>query len=112
MQRLSRKADINPQTRLITSIYLPEEEFALLAATLTGHRIKKLRHRLQAIGNADMCVDEFQDGLSGLILAEAQFDTDRELETFPMPEFAIREVTDDPRFTGGSRARNGLPEGP
>src|SRR5262249_33894038 len=32
--RLSRKADIDARTRLVTSIYLPEEEFALLAASL------------------------------------------------------------------------------
>src|SRR5688500_8396641 len=34
MLRLSRKADVDAQTRLITSIYLPEGEFAVLANTL------------------------------------------------------------------------------
>jgi hypothetical protein len=34
--RLSRKADIDPRTRLITSIYLPEDEFAVLAGSLQG----------------------------------------------------------------------------
>jgi hypothetical protein len=36
------KADVDVHTRLITSIYLPEEEFAILAAALPGVRIKKL----------------------------------------------------------------------
>jgi len=109
MLRLSRKADIDAHTRLITSIYLPEEEFAVLAISLPGVRIKKLRHRLQSPPGVMMLVDEFQDELDGLILAEAAFETPDLLAAFPMPDFAFREVTDDPRFTGGHLAENGLP---
>lgn len=46
--KLSRKADVDARTRLITTIYLPEPEFALLAAMLKGLRIVKTRHRLHA----------------------------------------------------------------
>ena len=108
--RLSRKADVDAHTRLITSIYLPEEEFAVLAASLAGVRIRKLRHRLQRLAGVAVSVDEFQGGLDGLILAEAEFETPDQLAAFPMPDFAVREVTDDPRFTGGNLARNGLPK--
>lgn len=107
--RLSRKADVDPRTRLVTSIYLPEEEFAVLAAVLPGVRIKKLRHRLKSLPDIAMRVDEFQGELLGLILAEAEFDTPDQLAAFPMPDFAVREVTDDPRFTGGYLVKNGLP---
>jgi CYTH domain-containing protein len=109
MLRLTRKADINANTRLITSIYLPEEEFALLARSLTGLRLKKLRHKLAPEHGVEMAVDEFQGPLAGLILAEAEFATPEELAAFPMPGFAVREVTSDPRFTGGHLARHGLP---
>src|SRR5262249_59845024 len=44
--RLSRKADVDARTRLVTSIYLTEDEFAVLAASLPGRRLEKLRHRL------------------------------------------------------------------
>jgi CYTH domain-containing protein len=108
--RLSRKADVDPQTRLITSIYLPEEEFAVLAAALPGVRIKKLRHRLHPLPGVLMLVDEFQGELDGLIMAEAEFKTSDLLAAFPMPDFAVREVTDDPRFTGGYLVKNGLPK--
>jgi CYTH domain-containing protein len=110
--RLSRKADVDAHTRLITSIYLPEEEFALLAATLPGVRITKLRHRLPPLPGVKLLVDEFQGGLAGLVLAEAEFETPEALAAFPMPDFAHREVTDDPRFSGGSLAENGIPDGP
>jgi CYTH domain-containing protein len=109
MLRLSRKADVDAHTRLIASIYLLEEEFAVLAALLPGFRIKKLRHRLQRLSGVAVAVDEFQGELAGLILAEAEFETADLLATFPTPDFAAREVTDDPRFTGAYLVRNGLP---
>ena len=110
MLRLTRKADVDVHTRLFTSIYLPEEEFAVLAASLPGVRIKKLRHRLHRLPGVLMAVDEFQGELDGLTLAEAEFETPELLAAFPMPEFAVREVTNDPRFTGGCLATSGLPE--
>jgi len=107
--RLSRKADVDDQTRLITSIYLPEDEFAILARALTGARLTKIRHRLHAPPGVLMSVDEFQGALSGLILAEAEFQTAEELNAFPTPEFASREVTHEPQYTGGWLATHGLP---
>jgi CYTH domain-containing protein len=94
---------------LITSIYLPEEEFALLAATLPGARIQKLRHRLHAAPGVLMSVDEFQGDLAGLLLVEAECKTDDELAALPTPTFAIREVTDEPQYSGASLAMQGMP---
>lgn len=110
MLRLSRKADVDPQTRLVTSIYLPENEFAVLAATLQGGRIRKLRHRLKPLPGVVLSVDEFQGALDGLRMVEAEFDTPTRMAAFVMPDFAIREVTDDPRFSGGHLVTSGLPQ--
>ena len=109
--RLSRKGDVDARTRLITSIYLPEHEFAILAAVLPGRRIRKIRHRLKAPPGVVLSVDEFGGELTGLRMVEAEFDTDARMAEFAMPDFAIREVTDDPRFSGGHLVANGLPEG-
>ena len=111
MLRLSRKADVDKHTRLITSIYLPEEEFSVLAASLPGSRIKKLRHRLHSPPGVMLLVDEFLEELEGLFIAEAEFKTKEQLEAFEMPGFAVCEVTDDPKFTGGHLVKSGLPEG-
>jgi CYTH domain-containing protein len=108
--RLTRKADVDAYTRLITSIYLPEEEFALLAALLSGDRLHKIRHRLQAPAGVVLSVDEFQGELSGLILAEAEFPTADELAAFPLPSFATREVTSEVQYTGAALATHGAPE--
>jgi CYTH domain-containing protein len=112
MLRLSRKADADASTRLITSIYLPEDEFAVLKAALKGPRIEKLRHRLAPLPGIELTIDEFRGPLDGLILAEAQFDTDDSMAAFAMPDFALREVTDDPCFTGVRLANEGLPPEP
>jgi CYTH domain-containing protein len=101
---------VDARTRLITSIYLPEDEFAVLARSLPGVRLEKLRRRLRKVQGVTIAVDEFEGDLKGLFLAEAQFDTEERLATFPVPEFALREVTDDPRYTGSNLARYGLPK--
>jgi CYTH domain-containing protein len=106
--RLSRKADVDSHTRLITSIYLPEAEFAVLAASLPGRRITKLRHRLRSPPGVLMSLDEFQEGLAGLVLLEAEFAAADLMAGFATPDFALREVTDDARYGGGALAADGL----
>lgn len=108
MRRLTRKADVDAATRLLTSIYLAPEEFALLSG-LPGQRLRKTRHRLAPQDGVTVSVDRFEGPLEGLILAEAEFETPEALAAFPMPDFAVREVTDDPRYTGGVLIRDGLP---
>ena len=108
--RFSRKADVDSRTRLITSIYLPEEEFAVLAASLPGRRIEKLRHTLRSPPGVVLSVDQFQGELDRLVMVEAEFDAVEPMAAFPMPDFAFREVTDDPRYSGGHLVKHGLPE--
>ncbi|MDB5425850.1 MAG: hypothetical protein JWQ29_3266 [Phenylobacterium sp.] len=108
MRRLTRKADVDASTRLLTSIYLSPDEFALLAG-LPGKVIRKTRHRLAPEDGVAMSVDRFEGPLEGLILAEAEFETDAALAAFAAPDFCVREVTDDRRYTGGALSSNGLP---
>jgi CYTH domain-containing protein len=108
MRRLTRKADVNSSTRLLTSIYLAPAEFALLS-DLPGRTIKKTRYRLAADGGVELLVDRFEGPLEGLILAEAEFDDAQSMAAFAMPDFALREVTDDPRYSGGALVLDGIP---
>lgn len=109
MLRLGRKADVNSSVRLLTSIYLSAEEFRLLSA-LPGRVLRKTRHSLGKIDGADVFVDVFDGTLSGLIMAEAEFENAEAMERYAMPDFAVREVTDDLRYTGGCLVREGLPD--
>lgn len=84
---------------LITNIYLSAAEYDLLAA-LPGQVLAKTRLSVPPLG-----IDVFDPPLHGLVLAEAEFTTDHEAQSFIPPRIAVAEVTGDVRFTGGSLAR-------
>jgi CYTH domain-containing protein len=94
---------------LISSIYLSEDDFSALKQGLAGVRLTKTRYRLQASQDISMCLDEFEGPLSGLLIAEAEFADDKALARFDAPQFAIREITGDSRFSGYSLASEGIP---
>ncbi|HEV8367455.1 MAG TPA: hypothetical protein VGQ39_05840 [Pyrinomonadaceae bacterium] len=84
---------------IITNTYLS----ALEAETLSvfdSNEIRKNRYYFDYRGRK-FSVDMFLGDLFGLVLAEVGFDTDEELESFPKPEFALADVTNNQLFTGG-----------
>jgi CYTH domain-containing protein len=86
------------QQGFITSMYLSKAEFDLLVQ-LPARTLTKTRHRVPPFG-----VDVFGGTLEGLILAEAEFDSSAEAVALVMPPFALSEVTEDERSTGGRLA--------
>jgi CYTH domain-containing protein len=87
----------------ITSIYLSAAEYELLMM-LPANELRKRRYHLGRYS-----IDVFDGELDGLMLAEAEFVSEDEMNTHPVPEFAVRDVSDDVRYTGGWLAANGLP---
>lgn len=81
---------------LITNIYLSAAEYDLLAS-LPAAVLCKTRLSLPPLG-----IDVFEPPLHGLIMADVEFSTDNEAQAFRIPPAVVAEVTDDPRFTGGS----------
>lgn len=106
--KLTRKADLAPDRRLITNIYLQEAEYDLLRGRLPGRPLSKRRRYLDCQGVA-LSVDLFSGRLQGLILAELEFDTDEAMAAFAAPPALGREVTQDLRYTGGALAADGAP---
>jgi CYTH domain-containing protein len=88
----------------ITTIYLSPEEFEIVSV-LPGPELRKRRHHL-----GPYSIDVFEGELSGLVLAERSYASEEEMRADSPPEFAVREVSDDVRYTGGWLAANGLPE--
>ncbi|MFE9428157.1 hypothetical protein ACFYNO_34965 [Kitasatospora sp. NPDC006697] len=93
-----------PVQGLITNIYLSPDEYDRLLA-LPAATLRKTRYSFPPLG-----VDVFDAPLHGLVLAEAEFDSDEEASAFPPPPGTLAEVTDDPRFTGGRLVRTERPE--
>jgi CYTH domain-containing protein len=84
---------------LITSIYLNEYEYEVLSV-FEGNELRKNRYPFEHEGRK-YSVDVFLGALYGLILAETDFDSDEEMDAFPLPAFAAADVTRDEMFTGG-----------
>jgi hypothetical protein len=89
--------------RIITSVYLDAAEYALLAA-LPGRRLEKRRYALAFAGHG-FGIDVFEGRLTGLVLAEAEIESEAKLAALPVPPFARREVTALLLFTGGALAQ-------
>ncbi len=84
---------------LITTIYLNEYELEVLSI-FEGNEIRKNRYYFDHEGRR-YSVDVFLGDLRGLILAESDFDSDEEMDAFPLPSFAVADVSRDELFTGG-----------
>jgi CYTH domain-containing protein len=85
---------------LITNTYLnaiEAETFAIFEA----NEIRKNRYPFEFDGRK-FSVDMFLGDLFGLVLAEASFETDDELDSFPKPPFALADVTNHEIFSGGA----------
>ena len=100
--KFTQKFTPNPQDlsrTIITNVYLN----ALEAETLSvfdANEIRKNRYYFEFAGRV-FSLDMFLGDLFGLVLAEAGFETDEELNSFPKPPFAIADVTNNEIFTGG-----------
>ena len=90
----------NAYETTITNLYLTEEEYYHLEF-LDGKIIKKKRYPCSA-QNHNFSIDVVEGRHQGLILAEMEFEGQSELGEFALPLFALKEVTDDPFFTGGN----------
>jgi CYTH domain-containing protein len=84
---------------LITNIYLNQLEYETLSV-FEANEIRKNRYPYEHEGRK-FSIDAFLGPLRGLILAETDFDTDEELDAFPLPSFAAADVSRDELFTGG-----------
>ena len=100
--KFTQKFAPNPEDlsrTLITNIYLNALEAETLAV-FEVNEIRKNRYRFEFEGR-QFSIDMFLGDLFGLVLAETDFETDEELDSFPKPPFAIADVTNHEIFSGG-----------
>ena len=84
---------------IITNTYLNALETESLAIS-DANEIRKNRYHFDYEGHT-FAIDMFLGDLFGLVLAEASFASDAEMENFSPPSFAIAEVTNNETFSGG-----------
>jgi CYTH domain-containing protein len=104
--KLSQKESPSPpvySVMTITTLYVTAAEYEVLS-TLPAHELRKRRYQ-----TGRYSIDVFEGELAGLVLAEAEFPSEEEMRTHAAPDFAMRDVSDDVRYTGGWLASNGVP---
>ena len=84
---------------IITNTYLSAIEAETLSM-FDANEIRKNRYKFEFEGRT-FSIDMFLGRLFGLVLAETGFESDEEMVSFPLPAFAVADVTNDELFTGG-----------
>ena len=102
--KLTQKVPGPGPHRLTTNTYLSDAEYELLAR-LDGLQLRKVRYSVPPFG-----VDVFDPPLDGLVLLEAEFESDEAMAAGTAPANAVAEVTGDVRFTGGRLVTTTRPE--
>jgi CYTH domain-containing protein len=87
------------QQGFVTNMYLSEDEFRIFAQ-LSAKQLSKTRYSVPPFG-----IDVFEGTLEGLVVAEAEFESAQDADSLTLPSFIVREVSADPRFTGGRLVR-------
>jgi adenylate cyclase len=96
------------EVRVEEEIEIDPRRFAALWPLTDNRRIEKRRYRIPA-GPLTIELDVYHGRLSGLQVAEVEFDSPEDAAEFTPPEWIGREVTGDPRYKNQRLATAGLP---
>ncbi|MEM7331007.1 MAG: hypothetical protein AAF490_02870 [Chloroflexota bacterium] len=88
--------DRSPLIRIITNIYLTQQEYQLFV-NLPALPLTKVRYTFYQNG-VRYSIDVFKN--LNLILCEIEKPTLEELLALPTPQFAVAEVTNEPNYSG------------
>lgn len=97
--------------RVEQELEIEQARFDALWPLTDGRRVVKRRYLVPA-GDDELTfeIDVYEDALAGLVVAEVEFPDDAAADTFAMPDWLGREVTDDPRWRNQALALHGRPE--
>jgi CYTH domain-containing protein len=93
-------------------VELTDAQFEALWPATEGARLVKQRRVLRAEGGHSIELDVYEEQLSGLIVAEVEFDDPAGASEFVAPDWFGREVTDDPAYRNQRLAVAGLGDRP
>ena len=92
----------NAYETIITNIYLTEAEYNHFEA-LEARILKKKRYPY-SLPSFSLSIEVFEGRHQGLILAEMEVEQKAEVDDLTLPSFVVKDVTEDPFFTGGNLA--------
>ena len=89
----------NAYETTITNVYLAQAEYNHFEA-LEAKILKKKRYPY-SLPNFSLSIDVFEGRQQGLILAEMELEKRAGANELVLPSFVLKDVTEDPFFTGG-----------
>jgi adenylate cyclase len=95
------------ERRVEEEVDIPEGQFQSLWS-LTDRRLSKRRHYV-VDGDSMIEVDVYEGSLEGLVVAEVEFESQREADAFQPPDWFAEEVTEDRRYSNQQLALRGAP---
>ena len=96
-------------SRTEVEIVITRAQFEKLWPLTAGKRISKTRGIISR-DNTDIELDIYHGRLSGLIIAEVEFESEESGRAFNKPPWMVREVTGDPVYMNQHLAVHGLPD--
>lgn len=103
--KLTKKYECpDPLARPIVTAYLTEQEFEVFAK-LDARSLVKKRYSVEGFS-----IDQFVGALDGLERAEIERSDEQTLINLHPPVWAEAEVSDDPRYQGGTLVIHGIPK--
>lgn len=103
-----KPVDNDPSIQQEKTIPLTLDEYNELAQ-IPGRRIEKRRYRY-LYNWQELEIDVFQWDLTWLILVDAEFENNKDMQAFEMPDFCERDVTQDKRVAWGMLAGKSFAE--
>jgi CYTH domain-containing protein len=97
------------EVRREEEVELSPDQFGALWPLTEGLRVSKRRYAVPHEG-LTIEVDVFEGPLSGMLMAEVEFDSEQDSEAFRPPDWLGEEVTGDDRYANESLALRGKPE--
>ena len=90
----------NAYETTITNLYLTEAEYNIFQP-LEANVLRKRRYPYSA-QNQNFSIDVFEGRHQGLVLAEMEVESKTGVDALALPLFVLKDVTEDPFFTGGN----------
>lgn len=98
------------ESRRETEVDLDQATFDELWADTVGHRVEKVRRKIDLDGRLVAELDEYSGGLEGVRVVEVEFESEGAARNFEPPAWFGRELTGDRAWANQSLAASGAPE--
>jgi adenylate cyclase len=90
-------------TRYEIEVEISQEQFFALWPATEGRRLEKTRYTMKENGY-ELELDVYQGSLTGLVVAEVEFESAEESQRFSPPAWFGKEVTDDKHYKNSNLA--------